>query len=38
MIRVAKKIGRATWLVADLMSSSVRASVGFHSKSTKGSY
>ena len=32
MIRVAKKIGRATWLVADLTSSSVNGSVGFDSR------
>ena len=32
MIRVAKKIGRATWLVADLTSSSVNSSVGFASR------
>src|SRR5215831_17454086 len=32
MIRVAKKIGRATWPVADLTSSSVNSSVGFDSR------
>ena len=32
MISVAKKIGRATWLVADLTSSSVNASFGLASR------